>query len=130
MIQTGQKALNDHVFEFEFVHTLGYLNKGKDANSAFGDPVANGGSSGAYAGDPQQPFPWLTWNNRPFASPMELLLVPSVHSSKLLARRERRLQQDHDTATTALFTRAMPPEPYDDHDPKDQRPTSNSFRTC
>ena len=30
-----------------------------------------------YIGDPIRPFPWLTWNNRPFANPMELLLVPA-----------------------------------------------------
>jgi hypothetical protein len=30
-----------------------------------------------YAGAPQRPFPWLTWNNRPYANAMELLLVPS-----------------------------------------------------
>ncbi len=30
------------------------------------------------------PFPWLTWNNRPYASPTELLLVPRLSSSRLL----------------------------------------------
>ncbi len=30
-----------------------------------------------YIGSPQQPFPWLTWNNRPYANAMELMLVPS-----------------------------------------------------
>ena len=30
------------------------------------------------------PFPWLTWLNRPFANPMELLQVPAVRSSRLL----------------------------------------------
>ncbi|MEZ6095663.1 MAG: hypothetical protein R3C03_15780 [Pirellulaceae bacterium] len=31
-------------------------------------------------------FPWLTWNNRPFASHMELVNVPNVPSSQLLSR--------------------------------------------
>jgi hypothetical protein len=38
----------------------------------------------AYRGAPSRPFPWLTWNNRPFISPLELLLVPSTSSSRLL----------------------------------------------
>lgn len=29
------------------------------------------------------PFPWLTWNNRPFANPMEVFLVPSSHPGRL-----------------------------------------------
>ncbi len=30
------------------------------------------------------PFPWLTWNNRPFVSQYELMLVPKSRSSRLL----------------------------------------------
>mgnify|MGYP005838064671 CR=1 FL=1 len=82
-IEAGAKTLTNHVFDYEFVHTLGYLNDGKTVNSVFGPP----GATDPYRGDPQQPFPWFTWNNRPFFHPMELLLVPTVHSSKLLARR-------------------------------------------
>ena len=82
-IEAGAKTLTNHVFEYEFVHTFGYLNDGKTANSIFGPPAA----VDPYRGDPQQPFPWFTWNNRPFFHPMELLLVPTVQSSKLLARR-------------------------------------------
>ena len=37
-------------------------------------------------GDPQYPFPWLNWSYRPFNNEYELLLVPTVSSSKLLAR--------------------------------------------
>ena len=33
---------------------------------------------------PEDPFPWLTWNNRPFANSNELLLVPRSRSSQLL----------------------------------------------
>ena len=29
-------------------------------------------------------FPWIAWNNRPYASPWELLLVPSSHPARLL----------------------------------------------
>ena len=37
-----------------------------------------------YAGDPQGPFPWIAWNNRPYANAMELLMVPSSHPGRLL----------------------------------------------
>ena len=40
----------------------------------------------ARAGDPQYPFPWLNWSYRPFNNEYELLLVPAVSSSRLLAR--------------------------------------------
>ena len=30
------------------------------------------------------PFPWLTWNNRPFTSEMELLLVPATSAEQLM----------------------------------------------
>ncbi len=55
-------------------HSLGYLNK------PFGTP------SQTNTGDPQYPFPWLNWSYRPFNNVYELLLVPTVSSSRLLAR--------------------------------------------
>lgn len=33
---------------------------------------------------PDEPFPWLAWNNRPFASSAELLQIPNVRSSQLM----------------------------------------------
>jgi hypothetical protein len=82
-VTNGSKTKTDHVFQYEFVHTLGYLNRGKDL-PIFGEPAEDRGPS--YIGDPKKPFPWLTWNNRPFANAMELMLVPTVQSSKLLGR--------------------------------------------
>lgn len=35
-------------------------------------------------GDPLRPFPWLVWNNRPFANHMELMLVPSSAPARIL----------------------------------------------
>jgi hypothetical protein len=63
-------------------HTLGYL------NSAFGTPakksqIPNASYAVDHYGDPQQPFPWLTWQNRPFVSPMELMVVPTSHPGRL-----------------------------------------------
>jgi hypothetical protein len=37
-----------------------------------------------YYGDPILPFPWLVWNNRPFISQYELMLVPSSSPSSLV----------------------------------------------
>jgi hypothetical protein len=50
----------------------------------FGQPLDTPG----YKGDPSRPFPWLTWNNRPYVSELELMLVPILSSSRLLARDE------------------------------------------
>lgn len=52
--------------------SLGHLNQGFTQNY-----VANKVT-------PIQPFPWLTWNNRPFANAGELLFVPAMRSSQLL----------------------------------------------
>ncbi len=38
-----------------------------------------------FAGSSKKPAPWLTWNNRPFFSAQELMLVPKTSSSRLLS---------------------------------------------
>jgi len=38
-----------------------------------------------YKGDPTTPFPWLNWNNRPYVSSKEMLLVPTSTPSSLLS---------------------------------------------
>jgi len=63
-----------YFFEKDLKHSLGYLNQPFDAPAV----------ASPYTGFPQKPFPWLTWNNRPFVSPLELMLVPAVRSSELL----------------------------------------------
>jgi hypothetical protein len=55
-------------------HTTGYL------NNPFGQPS----NVAIHKGDPQSPFPWLTWNNRPYVSPLELMQAPWLKSSQLL----------------------------------------------
>jgi hypothetical protein len=70
-----------HIFGRQLQNTLGYLNK--SYTSAFNSGNA---PSPAYAGSPdntQHTFPWLPWNNRPFASVGELMFVPSCQSSRL-----------------------------------------------
>jgi hypothetical protein len=62
-------------------HTLGYLNEPVEQLAA----AVNPGTFGQYPGEPAYPFPWLTWNNRPFTSPMELLLVPASTPGRIYA---------------------------------------------
>jgi hypothetical protein len=71
------QADTTHNFPFRLVHTLGYLNS--KYNAAF---VAGTNPPG-YSGQPQFPFPWLTWNNRPYVGPLEMMLVPKSRSSRL-----------------------------------------------
>ncbi len=96
----GGGAVPEHHFNEPFEHTLGYLNK------PFGPPI--GTPSALYRGYPMVPFPWLTWNNRPFVSELELLLVPALPSSKLLARRE---QSSH--VYYSFIKPNVSPNPYD-----------------
>jgi hypothetical protein len=75
-------------FDYNLVHTLGFVNANYDNTGALtggiarplgvppvvpGDPLI----APAYVGEPNVPFPWITWNNRPYANPMELLQVPT-----------------------------------------------------
>jgi hypothetical protein len=55
-------------------HSLGFL------DDPFGAPQAT-----PQQGDPASPFPWLTWPNRPYVSPLELLQVTFLRSSQLLS---------------------------------------------
>ena len=67
-------AVSGFNFNAALYHTLSYL------NDPFGAPNTTTGA----IGDPSTtPFPWLTWNNRPFVSQLELLLVPWAKSSQL-----------------------------------------------
>lgn len=53
----------------------------------FSDPALSGPATDPATFDgltPEQPFPWLTWNNRPFANSNELMLVPRSSSAQLL----------------------------------------------
>jgi len=87
VVVTAPKSLNgiaaqNHCCSESFAHTLGYLNEGYQP--FFVDANGEYGPDGIYKGAPQTPFPWLTWNNRPFVSQLELLMVPAASSSRLL----------------------------------------------
>jgi hypothetical protein len=63
-----------HYLNENLEQSLGYLNR------CYGNPS----NSAGYEGSPQHPFPWLTWNNRPFVSSLELMQVPTTSSYQLL----------------------------------------------
>lgn len=77
--------------------TLGFLNYTfeRAAQAASGAATGRYGSStlsasySQYYGAPTYPFPWITWNNRPFANVGELLLVPHSSPARLYADTER-----------------------------------------
>jgi hypothetical protein len=62
-------------------HTLGWLNEPID--QLLSAQSNNNTQYSNYAGEPAHPFPWITWHNRPFANPMELLAVPSSSPSRI-----------------------------------------------
>jgi hypothetical protein len=74
-------------------HTLGYLNAGLGYPAPPQGPVPPPPFVRAYMGEPTidsalgqpepAPFPWLTFANRPFANPYELLMVPASAPSRL-----------------------------------------------
>ena len=91
----GQKTDDPSFTTVNFRHrlycTLGYVNEWYgEAWSTSDTPAA----PPAYVGAPTQrdgsgnfqktlQWPWLTWNNRPFVSPLELMLVPSSPPARL-----------------------------------------------
>jgi len=72
----GYPAVLGQIVAAPLIQSLGHL------NDSYGPP--RDGGSGSGAGDPCYPQPWLTWNNRPYVSPLELLLVPRTSSAQLL----------------------------------------------
>jgi hypothetical protein len=72
------------VFDFKMSQTMGYV------NSTYGNRWTGAPASLiAYAYDAQpaagnKPAPWLTWNNRPFMSEAEVLLVPCGTQEQML----------------------------------------------
>lgn len=75
-VEDDNAAVGVGFFTRKLRHTLGYLSE------YFGSPRSG---PAPYNGDPPRPFPWLTWLNRPYTGANELLLVPALPSSRLLA---------------------------------------------
>ncbi|MFM7070675.1 MAG: hypothetical protein ACKO38_02635 [Planctomycetota bacterium] len=75
----GAMNLVDRCFPCELMHTLGFVNY-----TASDQPtVPTPGYEGAPDTTAAQPFPWLAWNNRPYANPLELMLVPKSAPGRL-----------------------------------------------
>lgn len=77
------QASGQAYFSQSIHHTFGYLNQGVGQVR----DVASSGGTRAYVGDPSdtdRPFPWITWNNRPYMNAAELLLVPSSAPNRLV----------------------------------------------
>mgnify|MGYP007059389257 CR=1 FL=1 len=67
----AEVAAADECFRYEAKFTLGYVS----------NPYTPLG--GSAVGDPDAPFQWLSWPNRPFLSHYELMLVPASTQSRL-----------------------------------------------
>ncbi len=69
---------NSNQYNFEGIPdcTLGFLNEPFRAAGAVTERETKR--------EPAQPFPWITWNNRPFANAGEIMQVPAFRSSQLL----------------------------------------------
>jgi hypothetical protein len=73
-------------------HTLGYINAEYSGGSYYSatNPgnlatisTSTGIPASQFYGDPQTPFPWLTWLDRPYVSQYELMLVPASSPASL-----------------------------------------------
>jgi hypothetical protein len=68
------------IFPCQLMHSLGYLNEAFQYDPARG---LIGRAVEPYRGDPGNPFPWITWNGRPYTSELELLQVPGATAARL-----------------------------------------------
>jgi len=69
----GAMNMADRCLPYELAHTLGFVNYTATDTPTVPAP----GYEGAPDTNVAQPFPWLAWNNRPYANPLELMLVPT-----------------------------------------------------
>ncbi|MGE0697135.1 MAG: hypothetical protein AB7O59_23700 [Pirellulales bacterium] len=83
----ANKGISGAIFDYPVANTLGYVNKSMGPFWAAA-PVTTPKNYGyVNAPDPTQtpkPFSWITWNNRPYANAMELLLVPPYSAEEML----------------------------------------------
>ena len=86
---TSNQNGSGDVFQYTLNQSLGHLNASLGKTWASGQPAStptNYGYTNAPdpTATPNYPFPWLTWNNRPFANAAELTLVPATSAEQLL----------------------------------------------
>jgi hypothetical protein len=102
---------DSQVHDYYLDHTLGFLNDTYGNRFDNTDPVLakfRGGPKTTTLGTDGEPFPWLQWNNRPFVSQLELMLVPHTGCSRLL-----------ENFTLELDPTKTAPQPFADVDPTD-----------
>jgi hypothetical protein len=77
------KTNNNIVFKAPPFCTLGFLNKSLQLSTTptDADPAIKAARQRL---QPERPFHWLSWNNRPYVSGNELMMVPRVRSSMLM----------------------------------------------
>ncbi len=68
-LQSAAVGPAENHYRYNLAHTLGYINR----TMSNGNPI------------PPEPFPWLTWANRPLDNPFELTLVPHVSPSEIVS---------------------------------------------
>ena len=83
---TSEDLACNHFFKYWLRHSLGYLSNLDSASTNNFPANLRSDPTLPNLGDPNDvAFPWLNWNNRPFVSEMELLLVPHAKSYALLS---------------------------------------------
>ncbi len=117
-MQPPLRATNSYWFNAVPTCTLGFLNR------TFADPnqqnIQGGNDNEAKKVKPRKPFPWLTWNNRPYVSGNELLLVPRSRSSKLL--RDFATAEDTGQGLASIYA-----DPLDPLDPTPSQPSTTKY---
>jgi hypothetical protein len=80
----GAMNMADHCLPYELIHSLGYVNYTASDQPTVPAPGYEGApDTNVSVSSALQPFPWLAWNNRPFANPLELMLVPKSAPGRL-----------------------------------------------
>ncbi len=75
----GAGTQSGYFLDENLAHSLGHLNRELNADQEPRETPVE------YKGGPlDEPFPWLTWLNRPFVDQYELMLVPSTRQYELL----------------------------------------------
>jgi hypothetical protein len=109
---SNSKAQNTNYDAANDRHTLGSLNSSVDY------PQLNNAGANPYYGEPStNPFPWVSWNNRPFSNAMELLCVPSSSPSRACFE----MTPGYPPGNAAALTTGSP------YDYSTGNPTSNPF---
>src|SRR5690606_23776254 len=79
-----QAAIPVAMFDYKMTQSMGFVNQPWGQRWTGAPASLSAYSSDAQPTVGQTLFPWLTWNNRPFTSEAELLLVPCETQEQML----------------------------------------------